>query len=60
MNRPFWLIQKGVFYFDSLFPIELAMEVPDELIIKYFKLATDEHPDEIDKVNQNLEKGVNQ
>ena len=37
MNRPFWLIQKGVFYFDPLFPIELALEVPDELIIKYFE-----------------------
>ena len=43
MNRPFWLIQKDVFYFDPLFPIELAMEVPDG----------------IDKINQNLEKGVN-
>ena len=40
MNRPFWLIQKDDFYFDPLFPIELAMEVPDG----------------IDKINQNLEK----
>lgn len=36
-----------------------VMEVPDELIIKYFELATDEHPDEIDKIKQRLEQGVN-
>lgn len=36
-----------------------VMEVPDELIIKYFELATDEHPDEIDKVKTELKDGVN-
>jgi len=36
-----------------------VMEVPDSLIIKYFELATDEHPDEIENVKQLLEKGVN-
>lgn len=36
-----------------------VMEVPDYLIIKYFELATDEHPDEIEKINKQLEDGVN-
>lgn len=36
-----------------------VMEVPDELIIKYFELATDEHPDDIDKVRIELENGAN-
>ncbi len=36
-----------------------VMEVPDHLIIKYFELATDEHPDEIEKIKQILEKGAN-
>ncbi|MGG7142719.1 tyrosine--tRNA ligase [Clostridium nigeriense] len=36
-----------------------VMEVPDELIIKYFELATDEHPDEIEKVSKRLENGEN-
>ncbi|TCJ00980.1 tyrosine--tRNA ligase [Cytobacillus praedii] len=36
-----------------------VMEVPDSLIIKYFELATDEHPDEIEKIKQHLEKGAN-
>ena len=36
-----------------------VMEVPDSLIIKYFELATDEHPDEIENVKQLLERGVN-
>lgn len=36
-----------------------VMEIPDELIIKYFELTTDEHPDEIDKVKQELADGVN-
>lgn len=35
------------------------MEVPDKLIIKYFELATDEHPDEIDKAKEELSKGAN-
>lgn len=36
-----------------------VMEVPDNLIIKYFELATDEHPDEIEKVRKRLESGEN-
>jgi len=36
-----------------------VMEVPDNLIIKYFELATDEHPDEIEKVRKRLENGEN-
>ncbi len=36
-----------------------VMEVPDDLIIKYFDLATDEHPDDIKKIKQQLEQGVN-
>lgn len=36
-----------------------VMEVPDELIIKYYELATDEHPDEIDRIKIELENGAN-
>lgn len=36
-----------------------VMEVPDELIIKYFELTTNEHPDEIDKIKVELENGAN-
>lgn len=36
-----------------------VMEVPDELIIKYFELATDEHPDEIDKIKAELDGTAN-
>lgn len=36
-----------------------VMEIPDELIIKYYELTTDEHPDEIDKVKSELDGGVN-
>lgn len=35
------------------------MEVPDELIIRYFELATDEHPGTIEKIKASLEAGVN-
>lgn len=35
------------------------MEVPDNLIIKYFELTTDEHPDEIDKMKEELSNGKN-
>ncbi|WP_027634668.1 tyrosine--tRNA ligase [Clostridium hydrogeniformans] len=34
-----------------------TMKVPDELIIKYFNLATDIHPDEIKIIEDNLENG---
>lgn len=35
------------------------MEIPDSLIIKYFELATDEHPDRIDEIKSALENGKN-
>ncbi|MFV0343320.1 MAG: tyrosine--tRNA ligase [Anaerocolumna sp.] len=36
-----------------------VMEVPDHLIIKYFELTTDEHPDEINKIQNKLSNGAN-
>ena len=36
-----------------------TMQVPDNLIIKYFDLATDIHPDNIKKVRVELDNGVN-
>ena len=36
-----------------------VMEIPDILIIRYFELATDEHPDEISKVKKELSDGAN-
>ncbi|HIT89452.1 MAG TPA: tyrosine--tRNA ligase [Candidatus Merdenecus merdavium] len=36
-----------------------VMEVPDPLIIKYFKLATDEHPDRIAEIEKELQEGKN-
>lgn len=33
-----------------------VMRIPDYLIIKYFKLATDIHPDEIDRINCQLQE----
>lgn len=36
-----------------------VMEVPDELVIKYFELATDEHPDKIDEIKEELANGKN-
>lgn len=36
-----------------------VMEVPDDLIIRYFELATDEHPDTIDTIQKELEQGKN-
>ena len=35
------------------------MEVPDELIIKYFELATDEHPKQIEAIKLRLAEGEN-
>ena len=35
------------------------MEVPDALILKYFELATDVHPDRIDEIRRDLEEGKN-
>ncbi|MBW6409433.1 tyrosine--tRNA ligase [Clostridium weizhouense] len=36
-----------------------VMEVPDNLIIKYFELATDEHPDRIEEIKKELKEGKN-
>ncbi|SCX92431.1 tyrosine--tRNA ligase [Alkaliphilus peptidifermentans] len=36
-----------------------VMEVPDNLIIKYFELATDEHPSEIERIIAELDRGTN-
>jgi tyrosyl-tRNA synthetase len=36
-----------------------AMQVPDELIIKYFELATDIHPDDIENIQRQLNEGIN-
>ena len=36
-----------------------VMEIPDNLIIKYFELATDEHPDKIEKIKKRLNNGEN-
>lgn len=34
-----------------------TMSIPDELIIRYFELVTDVHPDHIDKMKQDIAKG---
>lgn len=34
-----------------------VMSIPDELMIKYYELATDIHPDEIDRIRMTLEDG---
>ncbi len=36
-----------------------VMEVPDHLIIRYYELATDEHPDKVDEIKAKLEAGEN-
>lgn len=36
-----------------------VMEVPDNLIIKYFELATDEHPDLIEQIKNRIDSGEN-
>ncbi len=38
---------------------EKCMKIPDELIIKYYNLCTDEHPDDVEKVEERLKNGVN-
>ena len=35
---------------------EKCMKIPDELIIKYYNLCTDEHPDDVEKVEERLKK----
>lgn len=34
-----------------------SMEIPDELIIKYYNLVTDVHPDEVNKIETQLKDG---
>lgn len=36
-----------------------VMEIPDRLIVKYFELTTDEHPDQIEILKDQLLHGVN-
>lgn len=36
-----------------------SMSIPDELMIKYFELATDIHPDEVNKIKERLNQGEN-
>lgn len=36
-----------------------VMEIPDSMIVNYYELATDVHPDEIDQVRVQLEQGAN-
>lgn len=36
-----------------------VMEIPDTLIVRYFELATDEHPNEIEKIKEALDSGAN-
>ncbi len=35
------------------------MEIPDSLIIRYFELVTDEHPDRIHEISEELKQGRN-
>lgn len=36
-----------------------VMELPDHLILRFFELATDEHPDRIDELRDQMESGRN-
>ncbi|MDF2942725.1 MAG: tyrosyl-tRNA synthetase [Herbinix sp.] len=36
-----------------------VMEIPDQLILRYFELVTDEHPDRIADLNRQMEEGRN-
>ncbi|AWZ47708.1 tyrosine--tRNA ligase [Clostridiaceae bacterium 14S0207] len=38
---------------------EKAMSIPDELIIKYYNLVTDVHPDDVAKIEERLKNGEN-
>ncbi|RHU77391.1 tyrosine--tRNA ligase [Butyribacter intestini] len=38
---------------------EKVMKIPDDLIIKYYTLCTDLHPNEIEKIQKKLTNGVN-
>ena len=44
---------------DASVMFKKVMEVPDELIIRYFEMATDEHPDRVEEIRKELEQGKN-
>ena len=44
---------------DAEVMLKKVMEVNDNLIIKYFELATDLHPDKIEEIKKELENGKN-
>lgn len=44
---------------DANIMFKKVMEVPDSLIIKYFEITTDEHPDRINEIKNRLENGEN-
>lgn len=44
---------------DASVMFKKVMEVPDELIIRYFELATDEYPDRVEEIRKELEQGKN-
>lgn len=44
---------------DAQVMFEKTMTIPDELIIKYFELVTDVHPDDVEKIKISLSEGVN-
>lgn len=41
---------------DAAIMFEKAMTIPDNLIIKYFELVTDIHPDKVEKIKKELEE----
>ena len=44
---------------DARVMFEKIMTLPDELIVKYFELVTDIHPDEVEKIKELLRDGTN-
>ena len=44
---------------DAKVMFEKIMTIPDELIVKYFELVTDIHPDEVEKIKELLREGAN-
>lgn len=42
----------------AIIQYEKVMQIPDSLIVKYFELATDIHPDKILQINQDLEQSI--
>lgn len=44
---------------DANVMFEKIMTIPDNLIIKYFELVTDVHPDEVEKIKKSLKEGIN-